>query len=574
MRRLPPLLLLLCLAALAVSVADKKCRDRKTAKGCGKKRDKGFCQEEATCPKKKKDGKKCKQTRKKCRLTCGLCTPGIDPVTNQPVNPNYDPASNTMLTDMLTACSCTAEVDGVDMRPTCAAPYFCVKTEYKGAKGDTPVNICRGGHGALNAPTCPGGEQACGRSGYPSPPPSQSPSPPPTPTPPPSPPYVSPPSTPPTCTTSDTLIQSKTDLIAAMKLWCSAVDTTTLGDGVGGNAKDATAKCAPSTWHVKLSANENLDDLISDASSPPNPDPNNEPANKRCVVAEWGNVPGDDMNGWDVSEVTSMKRLFEDATVFNLPLNAWDVGKVTSMNKMFEYAEAFNQPLNSWNTAKVTDMYDLFDKAEAFNGMVGAWDVSKVTDMSHMFEARSGRTHAFNQPLNAWDVSQATEVRDMFQRAASFSQEIGSWNVAKVTDMSDMFSDATAFKQNLNDWDVSQVTDMYDMFKNATAFNAPLNAWNVAKVTDINGIFLSAAAFNQDISAWDVGAIIAAGNADSYKVQAAFHGTGFSDCNKRAIYNHFTSQTPAANFFTVAGNAADATEDIAGLNGADWSALC
>ena len=58
-RRRPPLLLLLCLAALAVSVAaDKKCRDRKTAKGCEKKKAKGFCAEEAVCPKKKKEGKK------------------------------------------------------------------------------------------------------------------------------------------------------------------------------------------------------------------------------------------------------------------------------------------------------------------------------------------------------------------------------------------------------------------------------------------------------------------------------------------------------------------------------------
>lgn len=560
-RRRPPLLLLLCLAALAVSVAGKKCRDRKTAKGCVKKRDKGFCQEEATCPKPKKDGKKCKQTRKKCSLTCGLCTPGIDPVTNQPINPNYDPQS-TVLTDMLTACGCTAEVDGVDMRPTSAAPYFCVKTELKGPNEDalTPVTICRGGHGAPNAPTCPGGEQVCGRSGYPSPPPSPSPSPPPTPTPPPSAPVVSPPSTPPTCTTSVSPITTRAALIAAMDLWCSAVDTTTLGDGVGGNAKDAAAKCAPSTWHVKMAAGVTLGLVGTDSLF----------AGSACDVATWGSVAGDDMNGWDVSEVTDMDSLFKGATVFKLPLNAWDVGKVTSMKDMFENADAFNQDLNSWNTAKVTTMYDLFYGAAAFNGMVGAWDVSQVTDMGSMFEDT-----AFNQPLNAWDVAKVTTMFEMFLGAASFSQEIGSWNVAKVTDMEGMFDGATAFKQNLNDWDVSQVTVMEAMFEGATAFNAPLNAWNVAKVNTIMKIFLGAAAFNQDISAWDVGAIITDGNANSATVQAAFHGTGLSDCNKRAIYNHFTSQTPPATFFTFGGgNGADATEDSIGNDGADWSALC
>ena len=79
------LLLLLCLATLTVSVDSKKCRDKKTAKGCVKKRAKNFCQEESSCPKLKKGGKKCKKTRKSCRLTCGLCTPGVDSLTNQPI---------------------------------------------------------------------------------------------------------------------------------------------------------------------------------------------------------------------------------------------------------------------------------------------------------------------------------------------------------------------------------------------------------------------------------------------------------------------------------------------------------
>ena len=204
------------------------------------------------------------------------------------------------------------------------------------------------------------------------------------------------------------------------------------------------------------------------------------------------------------------------------------------------------------HAASFTLPQDLFYEAAAFNGMVGAWDVSQVTDMGYMFADT-----AFNQPLNAWDVAKVTTMSDMFLGAASFSQEIGSWNVAKVTYMAYMFEGATAFKQNLNDWDVSQVTDMEAMFDGATAFNAPLNAWNVAKVANIDYIFVSAAAFNQDISAWDVGAIIAGNN-----MEDAFHLTGLNDCNKRAIYNHFTSQGAAPADF------ADAT------NAADWSALC
>jgi len=550
-RRRPPLLLLLCLAALAVSVAaDKKCRDRKTAKGCEKKKAKGFCAEEAVCPKKKKDGKKCKQTRKKCRLTCSLCTPGIDPVTNQPVNENYDPASNTLLTDMLTACGCAAEVDGRDMRPTAAAPYFCVKTEYKGANGDTPVKICTGGYGALNAATCDGGAVACGRSGYPSPPPSQSPSPPPTPTPPPSPPYVSPPSTPPTCTTSDTLIQDRTGLIAAMDLWCSNDHTTTATDNVAGNKKNGGAKCAPSTWHVKMSAGQNLNGLLAASA---------------CVAGEWGDNAGDDMNGWDVSEVTDMSTLFDGATVFNLPLNAWDVSKVTTMATMFNGAAAFNRDIAAWNVGKVTTMTGMFTGATVFDRGLNAWDVAKVTDISDMFKDAP----AFNQPLNSWNTAKVTTMAGTFSETtpgtvtSKFQQSIESWNTAKVTTMANMFAGADVFKQNLNDWDVGAVTTTAGMFSSATAFNAPVNGWNVANNLDISSMFLNAAAFDQDISSWDVSKVVAG---TDLKRHGAFFGTGLTDCNKKAVANAFAASAAALD---------DVTEDAGGANTASpkWSTL-
>ena len=48
---------------------------------------------------------------------------------------------------------------------------------------------------------------------------------------------------------------------------------------------------------------------------------------------------------WDVSNVTSMYRMFKGATSFNQPLN-WNVSKVTDMRWMFE-ASSFNQPLHA-----------------------------------------------------------------------------------------------------------------------------------------------------------------------------------------------------------------------------------
>ena len=51
------------------------------------------------------------------------------------------------------------------------------------------------------------------------------------------------------------------------------------------------------------------------------------------------------------------------ASTFNEDLNAWDVSQVTTFEGMFEAAEAFNQPLNGWDVSKATDTYAMFFEA-------------------------------------------------------------------------------------------------------------------------------------------------------------------------------------------------------------------
>ena len=78
-------------------------------------------------------------------------------------------------------------------------------------------------------------------------------------------------------------------------------------------------------------------------------------------------------------------------------INNWDVSKVTNMNAMFQNATSFNQPLNNWNVSKVTNMHNMFWRAYSFNQPLNKWNVSNVTDMSFMF----GLCDSFNQPLHA-----------------------------------------------------------------------------------------------------------------------------------------------------------------------------
>ncbi|WP_411681380.1 BspA family leucine-rich repeat surface protein [Helicobacter felis] len=76
----------------------------------------------------------------------------------------------------------------------------------------------------------------------------------------------------------------------------------------------------------------------------------------------------------------------EDAR-FDQPLNDWDVSNVKSMKNMFENCQNFDQPLDEWDVSSVESMYGMFKHCEYFNQYLEDWDVSSVNarDMSQMF---------------------------------------------------------------------------------------------------------------------------------------------------------------------------------------------
>jgi surface protein len=214
----------------------------------------------------------------------------------------------------------------------------------------------------------------------------------------------------------------------------------------------------------------------------------------------WGAWFNQDIGSWDVSSVTNMSQMFEQAQLFNQDIGSWDVSSVTNMSRMFYVAKRFNQNIGSWDVSKVTDMSLMFGYAQAFNGDIGSWDTSKVTEIESMFV----KTFAFNQDIGDWDVSNVTNMSRVFNGARAFNGDIGAWDVSKVTNMSLMFHTAPAFNQNIGSWDVSKVTSMQGMFAYAQAFNGDIGAWDVSKVTDMRTMFGFAWAFNQDIGSWDV----------------------------------------------------------------------
>ena len=202
----------------------------------------------------------------------------------------------------------------------------------------------------------------------------------------------------------------------------------------------------------------------------------------------------------DLSSVTSMFSMFEDATVANPNTRDWNVSNVTDMQSMFYQVTSANPDVSNWDVSNVTDMYFIFFGASSANPDVSNWDVSNVTNMAYMFRDASSA----NPDVSLWDVSNVTDMSDMFYGASSANPDVSLWDVSNVTNMSSVFSNATSANPDVSNWNVGSVTDMDRMFSSTTVANPDVSNWNVSSVTDMSFMFRKASSANPDVSNWDV----------------------------------------------------------------------
>ena len=224
----------------------------------------------------------------------------------------------------------------------------------------------------------------------------------------------------------------------------------------------------------------------------------------------------------DLSNVTNMSRMFQDASSMNHNLNNWDTSNVTNMSYLFDGASSFNQTINNWNTSIVTNMFSMFRDATAFNQDLNNWDTGDVILIGSMFVSAT----VFNQDISNWDMSSVTDMQAMFLDASSFNQDLSSWDVSNVEYMSSMFSYASAFNQDLSSWDTGNVVLMQGMFDNALAFDQNLGNWDVSNVTDMTDMFLDATLstsnYDNTLIGWE---------AQILQDNVTFHGGNSNYCN-------------------------------------------
>lgn len=238
-------------------------------------------------------------------------------------------------------------------------------------------------------------------------------------------------------------------------------------------------------------------------------------ANKFTDVKQWGDIVWKDVTRMfeqaeslsisasdapDLSQVTSMERMFFSARNFNSDIGHWDVSAITDMTETFSRAYQFNQDLSNWNVSNVTTFNRMFQIAVAFNQDLSSWDVSSGTDFEYMFSD----VRNFNGDITTWDLSSAKSLEGMLVKAEKFNQDIGGWNVSSVTNFAYLFSRAEAFNQDISGWDVSSGEAFVAMFRNATSFNQDIGGWDMSSATSLFSMFMNATSFDQDLSDWNV----------------------------------------------------------------------
>ena len=193
-----------------------------------------------------------------------------------------------------------------------------------------------------------------------------------------------------------------------------------------------------------------------------------------------------DVTNWGAVSWSSMARMFVGCS--SLQISATDIPNtvaVTDMSEMFLSCSALNSPSNieTWNVSNVTTMYRMFFGASAFNQSLNGWNTASLTNTSWMFRDAT----AFNNSVNNWNTANVTDMSFMFYYASSFNQPVNNWNTGNVTNMQEMFSGATAFNKSVSNWNVANATNLKDMFAGASSFNQPLGTWTFRVGVSLSG---------------------------------------------------------------------------------------
>ena len=257
------------------------------------------------------------------------------------------------------------------------------------------------------------------------------------------------------------------------------------------------------------------------------------------------------ISNWNVSAITDFEKIFEGigSKIFQEDLNNWDVGNVTTMYRAFWKLSKTSAHIESWNVSNVTTMYSMFYNCNYFSCDISGWDVGNVLNMAYMFT----NSYSFNEDISGWDVSKVTDMNHMFNTAKLFNRDLTPWNVDNVTNVNRMFLLAEGinqvfkgkwmdipermdipnfsfgspnnseqrlgigFKNNgtniTNNYLLRQIISLYAVNKRASLINYPeISQWNISNIDNLDDMLHGVHVADLNISGWDVSHVTSMSN--------------------------------------------------------------
>ena len=175
-----------------------------------------------------------------------------------------------------------------------------------------------------------------------------------------------------------------------------------------------------------------------------------------------------DLSGFDASNVTSMRSMFEDCrNLTSLDLSNLNTSNVTTMEWMFsECSNITSINLFNINTSNVTNMGGMFSYCYILTSLdLSSFDTSKVEDMNFMFGFSE---NLITLDLSNFDTSKVKDMSSMFYHCSKLtSLDLSNFDTSNVTTMGYMFYGCYNLTTIKGIIDMKSCTEeCYDMFKN------------------------------------------------------------------------------------------------------------
>ena len=183
------------------------------------------------------------------------------------------------------------------------------------------------------------------------------------------------------------------------------------------------------------------------------------------VVSVDESVPGQATVTCD-SDITNMSYMFNLTHLTSLDLSGFDASNVTSMRSMFEDCRNLTSlDLSNLNTSNVTTMEWMFSKCCNITSIdLSNINTSNVTNMGGMFSYCYILTKL---DLSSFDTSKVKDMNGMFYHCSKLtSVDLSNIDTSNVMNMTTMFCNCTNLTTIKGVIDMKSCTECYCMFKN------------------------------------------------------------------------------------------------------------